>query len=76
MPDGMTNLSTLTLASSYDNDTFRAVLGMAAKTDSKAWFKDIARAEHVASIIFECFNQIKVKPFATMLAQARQWIDV
>lgn len=76
MPDGMTKLSTLELAASYDNDAFRDVLGAAAKTEGKAWFKDIGRAEHIAGLIFECLDQIKAKPFATMLAQARQWVDV
>ncbi len=76
MPDGMTKLSTLTLVALYDNDAFRAVLGAAAKTKGKTWFKDIGRAEHIAGLIFECLDHIKAKPFATMLARARQWVDV
>lgn len=75
MPDGMAKLSALKLAASQDNEAFRAVLGAAAKTKGKAWFKDIGRAEHVAESFFGCLDQIKAKPFATMLAQARQWVD-
>ena len=76
IPDGMTKLSELPLTESHDNDDFRAVLGEAAKTDGKAWFKDIGRAEHVAELIFGCLDQIRAKPLATTLARAREWVDV
>lgn len=75
MPVGMALLSDLSLPSTLDNAAFRAVLGLAAKTKNKAWYKDIGRAEHVANILFDCLDLIKDKPFAIELAKVRHWID-
>ena len=65
----------LTLPDSLDSLAFRAVLGLASKEKDKEWFKTIDRAEHVATLIHPCLEQIAAKPLAEFLGRIRVWVD-
>lgn len=63
----------LSLPPELNNPTFREVLGLVAKR--KEWFKDIARGEHLAHLVFGCLDKITESSFAKVIMQARKWVD-
>ena len=75
MPEGMNKLSSTTLAPAHESDEMRVILGAAAKTDGKAWFKDIGRAECVADLIFNSLGKVAGSPLVLTLVQTRKWVD-
>jgi hypothetical protein len=68
-------LTTTEFPATWETDEFRRVLGRSAKTKDKAWFKDIARGEAIASVIFPVLGEISERPLATGLKAIRQWVD-
>lgn len=68
-------IADLALPAIHDHETFRRVLGKAAKNESRPWFKDIERGERLAAIIGPCLGRIGATPFARTLATLRTWID-
>lgn len=74
LPPGMTKLAALPIPEGVRTDQLRGVLGKAAK--EKGWFKTIEYGERVGELIYPVLANVPDKPLATVLAQARHWIDV
>ena len=75
MKNGQQNLTSTVITLQQESDALRTILGDAAKTDRKCWFHDIERAEHVANLVFHSLAEVNKKPFASILADVRKWID-
>lgn len=72
---GLSELSDLELPANLNCSAFRAVLGRAAKNESRSWFKDITRGEQLAEILAPHLEQIADKPLSKGIALLRDWID-
>lgn len=68
-------LTDLTLPTSLDSSSLRALLGATAKAKGNAWFKTIDRGEHIATLIHPCLEEIADKPIAQFIKRLRAWID-
>jgi putative ATP-dependent endonuclease of OLD family len=71
----LAEITDLTLPKTLDNENYRRAIGVAAKNKSRPWFKDIDKAELLASIIAPCLNQIIEKPLAATIFDLREWVD-
>lgn len=71
-----TELLDLSLPPALNTEEFRQALGLAAKRDNKkGWFKDIARAEDAAAILYRFLPAIITTPFGNGISAVRQWAD-
>jgi putative ATP-dependent endonuclease of OLD family len=71
----LNEVTDLTLPKTLDNPDFRRAVGKAAKKKSNPWFKDIARGERLAEVIFPIIDEVKASPLAKTIANLRQWVD-
>jgi len=71
----LSEITDLVFPNSLDTNNFRRALGMAAKNDRRAWFKDITRGERLAEIVAPCLDKIPEKPLGKIITNLRQWID-
>lgn len=63
----------LSLPPTMNTPEFRAALGRAAR--KHAWFKTIARGEHLGKVIYPCLSVIAATPLAQHLTRLRAWVD-
>ncbi|CAN7660811.1 AAA family ATPase [Phenylobacterium sp. LjRoot225] len=75
LPEGIAKLTSTAFPASIETEEFRRILGRAAKTKDKAWFKDIARAETIAGVIHPVLGRIAETPLGISLSTVRQWVD-
>ena len=72
-PDAVTDISIETwLQNGVDEDTFRRVIGKAAKTSK--WFKNLNSGERLANLVVESLPAIPETPLAKTLHDLEQWL--
>jgi hypothetical protein len=71
----LAEISDLVLPNSLDTNKFRHALGLAAKNDTRPWFKDITRGEWLAENVAPCLDKISDKPLAKIITSLREWVD-
>jgi putative ATP-dependent endonuclease of OLD family len=71
----LNEVADLALPKTLDNLDFRRAVGKAAKKKSNPWFKDIARGERLAEVIFPILDEVKASPLAKTIDSLRQWVD-
>jgi hypothetical protein len=72
---GIAELETLPPDRSLDGEPFRRVLGKAAKSKKRPWFKTIERGERLGEIVGPILKTIAASPFAQSLERLRKWLD-